>query len=228
MLQEIISLYEQHEKLETSKVKPAMLIWEDFNKCFTRIQWKSVCLLPGGEKNFSVWLWKKGFQTDMGMRRYAIRIGTFPRLFNVLERLKNLDIDSIKGLSRESRRRMHDIFPNIPEVTKPLKTRTLTQTMELPGFLAGNHNTSIAVNVYCHVSEDSCLIHLGDPLHEDLNSRLKLISFTCLAEKYHCADRLKILLKVALELRKQKIKDLIDFQEKLENCLRRYLVFQQV
>ena len=135
MLKEAIALWKQHQSLGLKR-ESASVVWENFDQCFYHVQWKPVCLVPPEKTDLPIWLWKKGFQTKQyGLNRRAIHVSDYSKLFKILDLLRDVNIDEIPGLSKESRKRMHYIFPNIPEVTPSLKTRVLTTEISLPKFL---------------------------------------------------------------------------------------------
>jgi len=228
MLQEAVTLWEQHQRFSTD-CRTVHDVWQDFNRCFYHIQWKPVCIVPSGPKNLPIWLWKKGFQEDYGSRRHAVRINRNSNLFNILTLFHQVDVDKLSGLSRESKRRMHYIFPNIPEITPALKTETLTTAIHLPGFLVGDNNTQLTeVGVCFRFLSAGFNVRVGHDSIDSFDAPIEFAAYISLAHQYDAADKLVQLLREALEVRKRKEKDLRDLQTNLGKYLNRYLVFQEV
>jgi len=231
MIQEILSLIEEHENLRVRNRRTAESFWKDFNKCFTSIQWKPVRLLPATDTDFSIWLWKKGFQTerDFFKRRESIKISTFDTLARTFERLRNADFQSISGLSKEARKRLTDIAPKLPQVPPSLTTTKCSIKVTLPGrLLSRKREDHVKTTVYCCITKDSYSIGLGAPFYELLNTKLRLVSVACLIEQCDHNNAVSRLLQDALEVRRQQIRDLEIFERDLKDCLGSYLVFHQV
>ena len=231
MIQEILSLIEEHENFRVRNRRTAGSFWKDFNECFTNIQWKSVRLLPATDTDFSIWLWKKGFQTerDFFKRRESIEISNFTTLSRTFERLRNADFQSISGLSREARRRLTDIAPKLPQVPSSLTTTKRSIRVTLPGrLLSRKREDYVETTIYCRITEGSYSIGLGSPFYDLLSTKLRLVSVACLIEQCGHGNAMLRLLQDVLEVRRQQIQDLEIFEEKFRDCLGSYLVFHQV
>jgi len=229
MLQEAIALWGQHQRLGLKR-ESASVIWENFNQCFYHVQWKPVCLVPPEIADFPIWLWKKGFQTKhYGINRRAIYVSDYSKLFKILDLLRDVSIDEISGLSKESRKRMHYIFPNIPKVAPSLKTKVLTTEISLPEFLVdGSGHQPTKVKVHLHLLDRGCSMKIGSTYLSDFGYRLDFSAHFALAQQFNYADELLKLLRDALEIRKKQTADFDNFQRSLNKRLERYLVFHEV